>query len=162
MGSQQQISTNTVTTKDPHSPSSTAVKEFSLVVILLFHETVVAHTKHILIASFSPSPIHTPSHQQNTSSSLESQLGFYITSTFLQLLVVDVIFMSLLIHTKTTPATQTFHSHMMTPLEKAIRHSLGPGISPPMKLKCILFNKKYFNTYMSEQMIIFLICTSVN
>jgi hypothetical protein len=71
MGLQQQISTNTVTTKNPHSPSFTAMKDSSLVVILLFHGTAVSHTKHSQIASFSPPPIHTPSHQQNTCSSLE-------------------------------------------------------------------------------------------
>jgi hypothetical protein len=91
MASQQQISTNIVTTKDPHSPSFAAVKDSSLVVILLFLGTAVVLTNHNLIASFSPSPTHTPSHQQNMNYSQETGLGFIVNYIIVQYLEVDLI-----------------------------------------------------------------------
>jgi hypothetical protein len=67
MDSRHKISTDSVTTKKPHSPSFTlTLTIISLMIILLSLETVQTHPKTTQISSSSLSPILTTSFQPST------------------------------------------------------------------------------------------------
>ena len=159
MDSKVKTSTTSVIPFHPPSPSSNprrtmmAVVVSSLVVSPLNHGIdrvqIVMGIRKMPQPSFSPSPILTPSLQQNIQSNLTMNFKSTILVIIVLHLVVGMIFMFLLILTTTLIHTPTFHIPTMTQLAKVTILSLEQRISQQVKLKYILWFKKYLYEYSS-------------
>ena len=127
-----------VTTKDPLSPSFNPSKVIFLVVTLPSLGTLLLHTKLILNASFSLSPILIKSLPPNIFLKMEINMLFVAIPPMDLHLVVVMTFMFPTNAIKTIIAALTFLVVILIPLEKGMEHLLVLIISLYVKLKCIL------------------------